>query len=221
MFFFRTMVSITTMLVIHGAVQLAIVVDIFVRDKGVKLRTEDWFSANATIPIVVVLVVFFLFDLVAFSLMSQLLAFHLKLQREGLTTYAFIVEDNQRRREKTKLDTELEANRAAEMIKAKQEGRHCYHSQLRTAGWLQKRYGVQVAWDPLRRDRQKTDEKQGAVCPLAEPPNDGIDSQLTERRPSADEKGASSPTKREILQAATDMESFEAIPATATILLTK
>lgn len=208
------------MLVIHGAVQLALIVDIFVRDEGVKLRTEDWFSADATIPIVVVLVIFFLFDLVAFSLMSQLLAFHLKLQREGLTTYAFIVEDNQRRREKTKLDTELEANRAAEMVKAKQEGRKCYHSQLRTAGWLRKRYGVQVAWDPLRRNRQKTDQKQGSVCPLAEPPKDGLDSEHTDR-PSADEKEASSPTKREILQAATDMESFEAIPATATILLTK
>jgi hypothetical protein len=214
------MVSTTTMLVIHGAVQFGLILDIFVRAGGAKLRTEDWFSADATIPIVVVLVIFFLFDLIAFSLMSQLLAFHVKLQREGLTTYAFIVEDNQRRREKTKLDNEFEANRAREMDKANQEGRYWYHTQLRTAGWLRKRYGVQAVWDPLRGGHKK-DERQGAVYPIAESPKDEMESELTERPPSGTENEALSPTEREILQAATDMESFEAIPATASILLKK
>lgn len=218
-FFYRTMVSITAMLVIHGTVQLGLIVDIFVRDDGVKLRTEDWLGADATIPIVVVLFIFLVFDLSAFSLMSQLLAFHIKLQREGLTTYAFVVGDNQRRREKTKLDSEIESKRVLEMEKAKNEGRSCYHFQLRSAGWARKTYGVQAAWDPLRGQQQKDEKLQEGS-----PPTDSItvkeDPGTNSSKGNEPTRGKDplSPDKREILQAATDMESFEAIRATQSVL---
>jgi hypothetical protein len=197
--FFRTMVGITALLLLHGAVQLALLVDILVRDDGAKLRTEDWFGADATIPIVAVLVIFLLFDLAAFSLMSQLLAFHIKLQREGLTTYAFIVRDNQLRREKAKADNELETQRLVELEKAKQERRFLNFFQLQSAGWVSKTFGVEALWDPLRGKQHKDEELREGV------------SSAQAKRVEATNKF--SPDRQEILQASTDMESFEAIRA--------
>lgn len=193
-YFYRTMISITTMLALHGAVQLALLVDIFVRDDGSNIRAEDWFNTNATIPIAVVLAVFLLLDLGAFSLMSQLLAFHIKLQRLGLTTYAFIVNENQRRREKIKQDNEIAGQRVLEIEKAREDRRTLYRVQLESAGWVRKTCGLYPFWDPLR---SKYDV--GGASDEVETSN--------ERNPSADQ---------EILQAASDMESLEAVRAAPT-----
>jgi hypothetical protein len=55
-----------------------------------KQRAEDWFNANSTIAGVVVMSTFIIFKLVVLSLILQLLAFHIKLRWEGLSTYQFI-----------------------------------------------------------------------------------------------------------------------------------
>jgi len=205
--FYRTMVSITTMLLVHGGVQTALIVDIFVGYAGAKQRTNDWFGVDATIPIVVILSIFLLFDLGAFSLMSQLLVFHMKLQKQGLTTYAFILEDKKRQREKMEVDKEIEARRTLEMEKAIQDGRSCYHARLRSAGWLSKRHEVHVPWDPLR--RKLNDEKQKEISPPPTATEDNVD--VDSESNQGQLHSLASPVKREILRTATDMESFEAI----------
>jgi hypothetical protein len=148
LFFFRTMLSITAMLLVHGSIQLALVIDIFVGSEATRSRTEEWFQVDATIPIVVVLSLFLLFDLAAFSLILQLLTFHLKLQREGLTTYAFIVQDNQKRRERTKLENELAAKRGLEIEKAREEGRWYRIWRLEGGDCIRKTCGIEFC-DPL------------------------------------------------------------------------
>jgi hypothetical protein len=163
-YFFRTMISITLLLLVHGSIQLALVIDIFVGNGNSQLRAENWFQADATIAIVVVLCIFLFFDLAAISLIVQLLAFHLKLQREGLTTYAFIVRDNQRRREKTKLENELVAKRGLEIAKAKEDGRLGYRFRLEAGGYFRKTCGMEVC-DPLRGD-QKQDRTEEAADPI-------------------------------------------------------
>ncbi len=157
--FFRTMISITLLLFVHGAIQLALLIDKFVGNGDTKARAESWFQVDATIPIVAVISIFLLFDLASFSLMFQLLTFHLKLQREGLTTYAYIVRDNQRRREKTKADNELAAKRGLEIEKAKEEGRLCHQCHLEVGGYIGSTCGVEIC-DPLRvtLKRERTQE---------------------------------------------------------------
>lgn len=158
------MISITAMLLLHGSIQLALVLDILVGNGGSQSRAENWFQADATIAIVVVLCIFLFFDLAAFSLIVQLLTFHLKLQREGLTTYAFIVQDNQRRREQTKLDNERAAKRGLEIEKAKGEGRTCHRFRLEVGGYFLKTCGIKVC-DPLQ-EEQKQDRTEEAAGPI-------------------------------------------------------
>lgn len=156
------MISITLLLFVHGAVQTALLIDIFLGNGDTMARTEDWFTVNATIPIVTVISIFLLFDLASFSLMFQLLTFHLKLQREGLTTYAFIVRDNQRRREKTKAENELAAKRGLEIEKAKEEGRSFHLRHLQMGGYLRSTCGVEIC-DPLRVAREQDGTVEAAT----------------------------------------------------------
>ena len=165
------MVSITSLLFVHGSILLAIIIDIFVGSGKTKARTEEWFQLDATIPIVTVLAIFLLFDLACFSLMFQLLIFHLKLQREGLTTYAFIVRDNQRRREKTKVDNELAAKRAQEIERATETGQSCYRWKLKSGGFLRSTCGVEVC-DPLRESRKQPKADETAVHEMTTGVND-------------------------------------------------
>jgi hypothetical protein len=159
------MVSITSLLFVHGSILLALIIDIFVGSGKTKARTEEWFQLDATIPIVVVLCIFLLFDLACFSLMFQLLIFHLKLQREGLTTYAFIVRDNQRRREKTKADNELAAKRAQEIERATETGRSCYRCKLKVGGFLRSTCGLELC-DPLHVSRKQATTDETAVLEM-------------------------------------------------------
>jgi hypothetical protein len=145
-YFFRTMISISLMLVVHASIQLALVLDIYLGNGA--SRSEEWFNADATTPVVVVICAFLLFDLVALSLIGQLLLFHNRLQREGLTTYQFIVRDNQRKREQNKQDQELAQKRLVAMAKAEEEGRTCDWLSLRIGGDVRKTCGL-TCCDPL------------------------------------------------------------------------
>lgn len=137
------------MLFAHASIQLSLVVDIFVGQGNTKSRAEDWFQAGTEVPVLVVLFVFLVFDIGALSLIGQLLFFHIKLQKEGLTTYAYIVRDNQRRREKTKSENELAVKREVEIAKAAEEGRHCWRAKLQMGGCIREKLGI-AACDPLK-----------------------------------------------------------------------
>lgn len=153
------MVSITAMLVTHGAIQLALVLDIFLGNGTSESKSEDWFQADATIAVVAVMCVFILFDLVALSLLGQLLLFHLRLRRDGLTTYGFIVQDNQRKREESKKIRELTQKRVAAVAQAREEGRMCALLHLRVGGYVRKVCGL-TCCDPLEFTEKKQDDSK-------------------------------------------------------------
>ena len=146
-YFFRTMLSITAMLVVHCTIHLALVLDIYLGSGSSKSRAEDWFSVGSELPVVIVMCIFLLFDLVALSLIGQLLLFHTRLQREGLTTYQFIVRDNQRKREQATKDRELEQRRLMAVAKAREEGRNLAALRMQAGGFFRK-CGL-VFCDPL------------------------------------------------------------------------
>mmetsp|Transcript_10064 Transcript_10064/g.29248 ORF Transcript_10064/g.29248 Transcript_10064/m.29248 type:complete len:323 (-) Transcript_10064:34-1002(-) len=176
-YFFRTMLAITFLLLVHGVTQIVLLVATLTKKGSTRDRTENWFgsSGDPTIALVVVWCIFLFFDLCAFSLIVQLLAFHLRLRKEGLTTYAYIVRDNQRRREKTKLDNELAAKRGQALQRAKDEGRSCYQCQLQWGGLIRKACGTDVC-DPLREPRKAEEGRGGPeVIPVATSREEGLE----------------------------------------------
>jgi hypothetical protein len=145
------------MLVVHSAIQLALVLDIFLGPNGEE-RADDWFQADAKFAVVIVLCVFLVFDLLALSLIGQLLNFHHRLQREGLTTYGFIVQENMKRREENKLNAELLSRRVVAVAKARQEGRSVAVIRLRVGGYLRVSFGMKFC-DPLTLEQEAIQEQ--------------------------------------------------------------
>ena len=145
------MVYINLMLLVQSAVQIAIIADIYLGDGSSKQRAEDWFSVGTTIPVVAIMGVFLFFNIASLSLIGQLLVFHLKLQKEGISTYEFILRDNQKRRERTKKLTDLKHRRETQVAKAKQEGKSFLALRLEKGGLLREKLGI--SWcDPLSLD---------------------------------------------------------------------
>lgn len=149
--FFRTLVFINLMLLVQTAVQIALVIDIFLGEGKTKGRAEAWFEVGTHIPVVVIMGIFIFFDVASLSLIGQLLVFHLKLQKEGLSTYEYIVRDNQKRRERTKKMNELTHRRKAEINRAKEEGNTCLVVRLENGGRIREKFGISCC-DPLSLD---------------------------------------------------------------------
>jgi hypothetical protein len=150
-YFFRTMIAIAIMLVIQAVIQIYLILDIYLGNGATKQRSQEWFQANATIAVVVVMGVFLFFNLGALSLIGQLLLFHLKLQREGLSTYQFIVRDNQRRREQTRKESDLKLRRQMAIAHAKNEGNGFQVFRLEKGGMMRESCGL-ACCDPLQLD---------------------------------------------------------------------
>lgn len=153
-YFFRTMISINLMVLVQAAIQIYIVVDIYFGNGETKERAEGWFSLGTTIPVVAIMGVFIFFDVASLSLIGQLLVFHLKLQKEGISTYGFIVRDNKNRRERTKKLNELKVRRQTEIATARENGKTFLALRLAKGGNLREKCGM--AWcDPLSLDAEE------------------------------------------------------------------
>jgi len=129
------MIFIFMMQLMHVAVQIVLVVDI---NKGgpTRDRAEGWFGAGAAGPVAVdaVLIFFVIFDGISLFLIGQLLWFHMLLRRENLTTYAYIVRESSKRRDKIMVREEIQAKRATRMARAREEGRSADVIRLRIGG---------------------------------------------------------------------------------------
>lgn len=111
------------MQIMHIIIQIYLVVDIRITGGPALQLARNWFNADATIAIVAVLIFFIIFDGISVFLVGQLLYFHLTLQRENLTTYAYIVRESNKRREKMKAIEEIQSKRAITISRAREDGR--------------------------------------------------------------------------------------------------
>jgi hypothetical protein len=149
------MVSLSIMLLIQAVIQIALILDIYLGSvEQSKKRAKDWFQVDTAIPVVVVMGIFSLFNFISLSLISQLLVFHLKLQREGITTYQFIVRDNQNRRERTKKENDLKLRRQMAIGKAKEESNSTLVFRLEKGGMLREKCGL-TCCDPLKMEDEE------------------------------------------------------------------
>jgi len=130
--FFRVMLAVFFMQLVHLGVSCAVVVDIFWHGPT-EDRADHWMdlASNASIPISAVILFFMAFDVCSLILLAQLIAFHVHLHKKRISTYQYIVQDAQKRREKAKLVMELEHQRMAEMTRAAQTNNHWYGARLK------------------------------------------------------------------------------------------
>jgi hypothetical protein len=159
--FYRTMLSIIGFLVVHCVVQLALIIVMYANTSGsTNELSQEWFGVgeSATLGLAIGMGIFCLADVIALSLMLQLWMFHLRLQREGLSTYKFIVKDNQRRREARAKSEDLERKRTTAMAKALAEKRKADYFRLKFGGALSQSCGFQCC-DPLQ--ARPTEQAQG------------------------------------------------------------
>lgn len=126
--FFRTMCFIFAMEVSHFVIHVALLIVSFTNNSDI---AEDWLAADLPILVYVVLFVFVLFNLVSILLIGQLLHFHVGLQRDGITTYQYIVRDHKKKRERLRLEDELRSQREQKVATARQQGKSLTVMQLR------------------------------------------------------------------------------------------
>lgn len=121
-YFYRILWSTCGMLVIHTCCMIGIVIDVFVGGSS-KDRANEWFHANAFAAVAGVNIFFIVSNVVSLSAVAQLLQFHVGLRRKNMTTYQFIITDNQRRREDFQKKEERRSKRVVAVSKARQEGK--------------------------------------------------------------------------------------------------
>ena len=120
-YFYRTVVSTFAFVAVDAATLLGIVVAYFVQAYGGGAdgdgaggqvdRMTGWFGAGVPMVVAIVNIVFFVITFGSVSLLGQLFLFHINLQKENITTYEYIVRENQRKREKSKDDMAVRSKR--------------------------------------------------------------------------------------------------------------
>lgn len=153
-YFLYTMWFIAAMLIVHSVIQIALIIDIFVGG-STKDRADEWFDTGAATAVAGICIGFVVFDAVALSLILQLLHFHMLLQKEGLTTYKYIVRETQRKRERSNNEQARKNQRMVAMGKANDEGKTILALRLRYGETCQ----LCDPLPPLQVEEEKKDEE--------------------------------------------------------------
>lgn len=110
--------------VMHLAVQIFLLVDIFQKGPAYRRVHDDWIGSPEAL--IAVLFTFVAFNCLSILSIGQLILFHRNLQKQQLTTYEFVVQDHKKRRELARRQGDLEADRVLLVHKAEAE-----HATLR------------------------------------------------------------------------------------------
>jgi len=144
-YFVRAVGSTLSLVVVHGSILAGLAISFFVQysiapnkieasDLPMLDRSNQWFNANAGIFVAIVNLAFVVVDFVCVVLLAQLFVFHMKLRKEGLTTYAYIVRDGQRKRVAAQKKMEFERRRITALQQAEREGEIIRKWMLTAAG---------------------------------------------------------------------------------------
>jgi hypothetical protein len=141
------MLAIFCMQIMHLSIATGLCVDIFLHgptydranavyggdddnDNSSNGDGDDSGYNNVAIIVIALLLFGLIFDVVSLILLSQLIHFHIGLQRDKISTYQYIVRDHQRRRETTRLEKELQSQRIIKIQKYRTESNHCAARKL-------------------------------------------------------------------------------------------
>ena len=167
-YFFRTVGSTLTLVLVHGAVLLGIVISFFIQyasqnrsgnnfddDSSILYLSNQWFGLDAGIAVASVNTFFFVVDFTCISLLGQLFLFHIRLRRENITTYAYIVRDGQRRHQLAQEKMQMGRKRILAIENAQKEGKPIRKCLLQAAGCQIVGQYVCLPCDPLRLDDKR------------------------------------------------------------------
>lgn len=168
-YFFRAVYSTFFFVFVHFIASAFVIVAYFLRidlDEegeseglwGFKKRADSLYGL-AEGAVIYTIIGFGVITLASSLLVGQLWFFHINLKKEKITTYAYIVRDNARRREKDRKLLSIRRERIREKARAKREGRTYDHFRLTVGEYVR---GCDpyccITCDPLS-DLEKKDEK--------------------------------------------------------------
>lgn len=154
-YFFKTICLLFAYTAFHLASIATFLVLYFCKNPQVRKLSRGWIIGmkGGERPLVIINICFTVFLLSVVSLIFQLLSFHLMLHRKQLTTYEFILEDGEKKREERKLDAKIEERRGDEIIRLNRMGNRTGIYKLKMFGW-----DVCKPCDPIRRVVMKEEE---------------------------------------------------------------
>mmetsp|Transcript_5790 Transcript_5790/g.13195 ORF Transcript_5790/g.13195 Transcript_5790/m.13195 type:complete len:355 (+) Transcript_5790:340-1404(+) len=154
-YFFLTVGSTLSLVLSRGLSLSGLVIAYFVqydhrKTGGIVERADKWFNADSGLIIMIVNGSFLLVDLGCIALLTQLFVFHIRLRREGITTYAYIIRDGQRKRDSARQKMEFERRRLAAIQQASADGNWIKKMRLQAAGLPHLGDGICFFCDPIR-----------------------------------------------------------------------
>lgn len=182
-FFFKTVVATFLFVLVHMGCLIGVVVPYLLqrtRDPpsgAMYDRMEGWFGAGASEAVAGVNCFFLLISIVSVSLLGQLTCFHVGLRKEGITTYAYIVRDNSKKREATRRAAEAKSKRIVALKTARDKGDSAELCRL-SLGQLP----FCAACDPVRQ-KIKADAKATSEAAGNDSDNDENDSESSSSAP--------------------------------------
>lgn len=121
-YFYKAVVSTCLFVLTHTIMSVVTIGLYYGRVGKFKKRTDEIYGINKP-AMIYIIISFAAVTLTSTLLVGQLWHFHITLKRQGLTTYAYIVKDNAKRRDKFKANMTIKRKRTLEINKAKREGR--------------------------------------------------------------------------------------------------
>lgn len=180
-YFFWAVGSTLSMVIVRGGVLAGLVISFFIQYAremngggslgGTVERSNSWFGADAGLAVALVNAVFLIVDMVCIVLLVQLFSFHIQLRREGITTYTYIVNTQQRKRVSERKKMELERRRISAIAIADREGTLIKKWRLSAAGCPYVGEVICKPCDPLRWGENNGDQQ------MQQPRAGGIDNE--------------------------------------------
>ena len=201
-YFFRTVGSTLTLVLVHGAVLLGIVISFFIQyasqkrsgnnfddESSTLYRSNQWFGLSAGIAVASVNTVFLVVDFACISLLGQLFLFHIRLRQENITTYAYIVRDGQRRHQSAQKKIQMGRKRLLAIENAQKEGKQIRKCLLQAAGCPVVGQHVCKPCDPLRLDENRGNVQVKINNEIEADKSDGEDEQERSNKDQFNQEG--------------------------------
>mmetsp|Transcript_14231 Transcript_14231/g.25732 ORF Transcript_14231/g.25732 Transcript_14231/m.25732 type:complete len:409 (-) Transcript_14231:123-1349(-) len=165
--FFRLVGSVLSMELVRGGVLAGLVISFFIQYAGemngdspggtTLEHSNSWFSADVGLLVAIVNTIFLLVDMGCIVLLVQLFTFHIRLRRDSITTYTYIVNTQQKKRERGREKMDLERRRIAEIHLAEMQGNMVRAWRLKAAGCPHIGEAICRPCDPIRQEETDGD----------------------------------------------------------------
>lgn len=120
-YFYKAVVSTALFVMVHVIISLVLVILYFLNVGSIQKQSDALYGINMSVMVYIV-IIFGVVTLGSSLLVGQLWYFHFNLRKKQMTTYAYIIDDNAKRREQYRESMSRQRERNAIKNKAKREG---------------------------------------------------------------------------------------------------